>query len=356
MLILIQDLIASSASAQFEGDLELLKMTAVKYRANRENLKTWKGDVSWQQIQTTGIAEWTANYACDFTLPAKRWSIVIENNIHVKDGKEYSTPILWHYGMFREGAYYDLLFSADSKDNRHLLPVQDHPFSVPGSTCEVFDPEYFFTFENNNVDEILLKLSNNADKATGYSIKKEGDTVIIQLARKKDNPIPNALYYIDLSKGANLTQVEMRTIEINLLTETIWRWSWQEINGVWVPKEITKDNICSLPEPEECHNRIVWKNTEVNVPLASDEFSLQKLGIRQGDVLFDTRTNTKTIITDKSFPTEAQVKKKTSNQEQTVIQRRSGFGGSYFTIISITVLLILAIIMLIRFVFRARRS
>jgi len=40
----------------------------------------------------------------------------------------------------------------------------------------------------------------------------------------------------------------------------------------------------------------------VNIPLASDEFSLQKFGLRQGDMLADTRTGEKTTITDKSFP------------------------------------------------------
>jgi hypothetical protein len=355
--ILLQVFSPPIAIAQIKGDTELLKMAAVKYRANIEKLKTWKGDVKWTQKGTDGICEWTANYACDFTMPAKRWAITIEKNVHVFEGKVHSTPILWNYGMFREGAYYELSYSATSKNNRHGAFVQNHPFSKPGFNNNVFDPEYFFTYEGTEIDKFCLHLYKNRNSSgmTGYFIKKEGNNIIIDLILENNGPIPTASYNIDLSKAGNVTQVIMRTNETFQTSESILRWEWKEINGVWVPNEVTKDSIISLPEPKEYHDRIVWENNEVNIPLASDEFSLIKLGVRQEDMLFDTRTNTRTIIKDKSFPPHIALKKKSADGKRIVVQRRNVFWGSYFTIGSIVGLIVMGSILIARFIMRKHK-
>ena len=308
--------IAQPAIAQINGDIELLKMVADKYRANIDKIKTWKGEVKGFRNNTSGISEWTANYACDFTIPAKRWAITVEKNTNIHDGKETSTPVMLNFGMFHEGAYYDLKYTAPYKDNRHVLAVQDHQFSRPGFMYDVFDPIYFFGYGGTKFDEYFMHLYKNAKEMTGWSIKKEGDYIVLQLVINKYGSIPMMLYNIDLTKGANVTRVESRENETDSKSESIWQWKWKEINGAWVPTEVSRDNIVSLPAPTKVyHNRIVWEKNEVNVALASDEFALQRLGARQGDLIIDTRKNTQTRITDKSFPPEVVIKKKPAEEK-----------------------------------------
>jgi len=229
LIILVQGwIIHSKAKAQIEGDVELLKTLAEKYRTNIDKLKTWKGEIQWFQKSTIGFSEWRATYACDFKAPAKRWAITIDKNTHIVDGKVISTPVIWSNGMFSEGAYYSMDYSANIKDSRHVATILSHPVMRPGFHSGVFDPEFFLGLEGNKFDEFCLNLYKNAKDATGCSIKKEGGNIVIRLAGKQDGPAPVELYnlyYIDLSQGSNVTRVELRTNGNTTKSETMYKWT-----------------------------------------------------------------------------------------------------------------------------------
>ena len=296
------------AKAQVKGDVELLKTVAEKYRANLEKLKTWRGEVKWPLHSIEIICECSIDFACDFTLPAKRWAITLGEQ-HISDkGIEKTMPPECRFGMYRDGAYYQLIYK--DKNKRHEANVQDRPFMQPALNYGTFDAQFYLTFEGIEPDEIGTKLykGSKEKETTGVTIIKDGNILTIQTVLEKYGPAPVALYQFDLSKGANFTKVEMRSNETNRKSEGIWRWIWEEVNGVWVPKEFSKDVVAILPNPRATHYRVLWTKNEVNIPLEKDEFSLVKLGLRQGDQVYDSRTHKKYTITDKSFPPPVNIK------------------------------------------------
>lgn len=310
LIILVQGwIIHSKAKAQIQGDVELLKTAAEKYCANLEKLKTWRGEVKWFQKGANSSRHESSNiecsidFACDLTLPAKRWSIKIDKQINVKDGQEKILRDQWTYSLQRDGTYYDLLYDSKTKDSHHIAYIKDKPYMKPGLNYGSFDPLYYYNVLDQNVETFCTTLYKNAnlENMSAYSITKEENIVIIKLKRKTD-PQPSTVYQIDLSKGSNFTKIESFHNSDNSSQNSIKEWIWQEISGMWVPKEFTMDHIVILPNPKEEHYRITWLKNEVNISLSKDEFSLVKLGLRQGDQVQDSRTHSSYTITDNSFP------------------------------------------------------
>ena len=303
-------IVQSKAKAQIQGDVELLKTAAEKFRDNLNKIKTWKGEVKWDQNSvlnspklTSIVTECSIEFACDLTLPAKRWSIRTDKLITVVDGKEKVSLPDWRFHIERDGAYYELFYDARIKDAFHLADVANHPYMKPGLSTGTFDPLYFFKYNDEDLDNKWSFLYEHAksEPMSAYSITRDGNYVVIRL-KIKDEPVPRTVYEIDLSKGGNLTKVETARNATNAWDTRIEKWAWQEVNGVWVPQEFTRDHIVTLPKPQDFHYKIRWIKNEVNIPLAKDEFSLVKLGLRQGNGVYDSRTRSTYKITDKSFP------------------------------------------------------
>jgi hypothetical protein len=210
---------------------------------------------------------------------------------------------MWRFGMYRDGAYYELLYDVEDKNARHQAHVQNRPFFQPSFSYAVFDPQFYMTFDGEEWDKICLTMYKQANDKymVGQDITKKGNSVVIQDIMEAHGETPVALYVSDISKGGNLTRVEMRSNETNLKSETIWNWSWEEVNGVWVPKEVSMDSVKILPEPFEIHYRLLWTKNEVNMPLEKDEFSLAKIGLKQDDNIYDSRTKKTYTINDMNF-------------------------------------------------------
>jgi hypothetical protein len=317
LIILVQGwIIHSKAKAQIQGDVELLKTAAEKYRANLEKPKTWRGELEWSQNSDNNehkmklLGECSINFACDYTLPAKRCAATEHKLINIIDGKEKVLLPKWKFDLQKDGSYYVLLYTSDMKDSTHIAVKQDHPFKKPGLNFDMFDPMYFFTDGEMDWDKYYLYLyksnqnldnSNLLEHMANYSITRDKNIVYITFI-PKNNPITSDVLQIDLSKGCNVTKREAISNNPSLVINDSQKWLWEQVNDVWVPKEYIKDMFVPQPKASESHYKIRWIKNEVNTPLAKDEFSLVKLGLRQGDIISDSRTKEDQIISDKSFP------------------------------------------------------
>ncbi|MGA2062989.1 MAG: hypothetical protein ABSG67_21155 [Thermoguttaceae bacterium] len=163
LIILVQFwTVQSKAKAQIQGDVELLKTVAENYRANLDKLKTWRGELEWSQNSDNNdhkmklLGECSINFACDFTLPAKRCAVTEHKLINIIDGKEKILLPKWKFDLQKDGAYYVLLYTSDIKDSIHVAVKQDHPFAKPGLNFDMFDPMYFFTDGEMDWDQYYL--------------------------------------------------------------------------------------------------------------------------------------------------------------------------------------------------------
>jgi hypothetical protein len=347
--------------AQIDGDVKLLERAAIEYRSNLENIKTWKGKVKCslhsENDKWDADSEWTAEYACDFLTSTKRWEVHIEKDRNNFKGKESVLPPSWRLGLYQSGACYELQYDARNKNGVRLLEIRNKFTSKPDYNYATFDAEFYLGYQGEKPDVLYEALSKGASgkEMSACSIRKEGDNVVLRLNSDKQADSPLALYNFDLSKGANLTRVEMRRSVPGDRLESIWTWSWKKIGGAWVPDEVTKDSVVMEPSPSKRSVKMRWIENEVNVDLEKDEFSLVKLGARQGDAIQDYRTNERRIVTYASYPTrqpEAQPKTHPKPQvplPEVILPRKNSWGPYVAT----GVLVCLAILMGSIFAMRA---
>lgn len=294
------------AKAQIEGDAQVLKTMATAYRANFEKIRTWRGKVLMTRIfprddGTTILEVSSIEFAVDRVTGNSRWAATKDKDVEVIGEKEKQRFAPMHYaGMFANGAYHILNFDPANEQAERMAFVQTQAPGVPGFHYRDFDPLFFLTHEHGFLDEWALMLCDNVDNPEigSGSIRREGDRFILEFARPGKTVL--GLHEMDLSRGGNPVRIQTAAIArgARAKQQTSWEWDWEQVNGVWVPSKVTKDHLS-----DDRYTVIVeWLENHVNEPLAEDEFSLVKLGLRRHDLVKDTGANSTYEIKGAEFP------------------------------------------------------
>jgi len=300
VLIIVVSLNSPSCLAIIKGDMELLKIVALKHKSNFESLLTWKSEAFEERTSTQGD---TYNYMLKskFTLAydqlqnAVRWNMEPQEYHAEKNGVRFK-PSLSRYnsGMITDQASYTYRCSGtDAKGNEvYRIIIAGPERGVKEAAHSGLDPRYFYndagTFHIYSRLMFLYEHANNP-KLTERHVKREGNHVIMTLEKKTDEGGTRTQRYVfDLSAGGNVVEF----YNSGPGYENHRKYEYEEKSGVWVLKSYKRWNTThhkDNKEPLRSTRTITWSNSVVNVPFEEDEFTLAKMGVRVGDDIQDMR-------------------------------------------------------------------
>jgi len=267
------------------GDAELLRLVAEAHRANVDKIMTWRGRVT---VTTTGVhgmpypENAVVEFAYDRSKRASLWKWIAQNDAGADEGDIRDMPMgALRHGMIIDGSLYWL----NAKDvgtpfaSLTIAPASQIKRSPMGFDFQVM---YWLSDDYDDVGRrfrLYYDLHKQGQDLPDVCVVRVGEKVILEI--KRDDLLNR--YTVDLSQGALLVAYDAGTSE--------WRFTNEEHGGAWVRKAISY--------VWRSHNRkLVWTENVVNEPLAPDEFSLARLGVRKGNRAFDVRTKASFKVED----------------------------------------------------------
>lgn len=295
MLTFVVSLTPIPCLAVVHGDVELLKTIALRHKANLESILTWKGEAFEERTSTIG--DWydfmiknKCTFAYDQLQDAVRWNKEPQASRCINHG-EPQTIIYANYNsaMFKDQSYYEYTGWEQPDDKNkvtHHLAIGE-PTMASGWHGHGLDPRYLLADPGGGtIHGRLMFLYNNANdkRAFEWYVKREGDLVTLQVSPDETRTSKD-LY--DLSAGGNMVEHYNKTPT----TEITQNYTYEEKSGVWVLKLFKKTNINHRKNGEvhKSTRTINWSNSVVNVPFEEDEFTVEKLGVKHGDLVSDHR-------------------------------------------------------------------
>ncbi len=283
----------------FDGDPALFKQVAEAHKANRQAIRTWKGQAT---IENMTYAKVPAAGDQPTRQDAGRVEFVLDvvgNRLRSnKQGQMGSTTNLILDGP--DG--YQVCGGAGSM-SQLVVFSRSHVESNP----EPFDPMKLLTQAHyQDIEEDLLRQYRQATEAPpqkdkipsnwSNTLRREGDLVV--LTRSGGNHSLKVVY--DLAKGGNLISYEQDALTGS---ESV-RYTYGQHEGVWVPVTVETANV-QRTEGVGVNTRIqriIFADQKVNGPIPDSEFEVAKLGIRKGDVVTDWRADPNVVTFEFAKP------------------------------------------------------
>jgi hypothetical protein len=298
----------AGAKADLQGDPRLLTLAANEHVANRDQIRTWRGRV--RVFQTASISANASPDTChaevtfviDRTKHAARSDWIEHESTRFTRSREGGTVEWEFHTMVLDGGYYTneyapQVFVADGEWAGRTTRLGGIAVVEPvtrrkgGPFKEDFDPMYWFTYSGGDVARLLESYVQWHREGTAFSrstVTRSGDVVVLE-AGKDSSPTK---YSIDLRQGGNLIAFEQR--------HTQWKTSYEQVAGVWVPKRVVVTS--ATPGRMALSRTLQWIENVVNEPVSEKEFSLVKLGLRQGDRVQDNRTGISHTVEGDEYP------------------------------------------------------
>lgn len=277
-----------------------------KNKSNYGQIRTWSGAV--ETTSTSVIHEEATQsemshraFAYDKT---KDWckTILKVEKLSTRKGNEFVeelrnfSAVLWKDNVFYKLNYYT------NPDNSEERPLKQLVIGAALTSTEwqsrFFDPFAASSWQSNNPNTVTAYLEDylRVSSTEGFpflSITQDGQ--VITFSNSHDDGWKST-YSFDISKGGNVILAEQSFKEKALLN---WQAEYQEVDNVWIPLRIKKKEYFTNGTSNE--ETQVWKDQIINQNLDA-EMSPTTLGVRQGDMAHDLRTNQTYIITDPSYP------------------------------------------------------
>ena len=157
------------------------------------------------------------------------------------------------------------------------------PF-INNDVVDNFDPFIIMNlFRDHNLlffESLLQSIKNGGSEGSILITKQNGVTTLTLKGMGEASGVLNSFAFNEQYRGC-LTQSESKR---NDLTTSSVQSNYEEVNGIFVPKEvILNSNNYQL--------KINFEKNIVNQVLSDDVFSLKTLGAMQGDLITDMRTD-----------------------------------------------------------------
>jgi len=284
-------LIPSTCLGGMAGDKELFLLVAAGFKANMENVRSWKGQAT-VEMQTAGDPggsgtrrKASADFVYDRDTEAVRWAW--RQTEGVRDGKA-ETPYVARGMLHRNRIYRLSLMRLDEPPAAALLRIDPRPEGpVPVAAWgDEFHPMAHFKQIGHDTPRIMEWYYENADnpKIIGGSIKKEGTLITVEVG---DHAVVNR-YVFDTAQGCNLVSYYAKDSAV----EESHSFSYAAVDGVFLPASATHKNVnTSGNAPRTMTVNVEFDKNVVNASVGAEEFTLEKLGVRPGDRIVDTVAN-----------------------------------------------------------------
>lgn len=322
---------------------EILNYIAQGHLANRTGIRNWSGKVIVKDKISRGGAPayrttFRVNFVVDATQDAFRWDRETLEAFEYKDGQEiaFDNGLGPESGMRKASDFYRLKPFADNS-GRHHISVGPTSGMKLGPASVDFSPMYYFTDYGQELDDRFQYFYEQSKyTAWHWTTTREGSLVTVSLNATN---LVNT-YVVDIDQGCNLVELvnfnftdpERKILEVG----TRQQWEWIKVGDVWVPDFVRFSND-NRKKDTLLERTIEWSDHVVNGEIAPDEFTVAKMGARDGDYLVDVRSATRLVLGKKSPETT------------TPAPRSSRF---YIILVNVLVLLVLVAIYLVRLVRR----
>ncbi|HTW95663.1 MAG TPA: hypothetical protein VMD30_12750 [Tepidisphaeraceae bacterium] len=273
------------------GDPSLFSRIVGPVSANLQRLHTWQGraEITRSAIDAAGqsfsreVIE--VNFACDRDHDAVRW------NLHAASGTIAEQPIHPYFtsGMLWGGKIYRLQpYAVGPRPAGLTLLIEPRP-AIPASgideSLDEFSPmAYFPQVQGDTAKALQWYKVHSADKdLIGGTISDLGDRIVFELSEKAGPAKGVNRYEFSKNQGWNLTR-EFLGDDVVQQAYTI---SYQHISGVFVPSSYTSTYHTARPspgQPSSTKTEVQFLDPRLNSPIT---FSLQLLGLRPGDDVYD---------------------------------------------------------------------
>jgi hypothetical protein len=277
-----------------EGDPELIPLVLNARKENMERISTWRGNATLEKTRAfeNGMSEIDSieevDFAFDQNLDAVRWNLIVHERAYASGGPSVSPDKPEnHDGLLRGDQFFRHepgLITPEGEKHNTLVILPREKQKIQGFAHD-FHPMWYFTPGGGKVDAFLSSYYENKDnsgsKDKKTSITREGDLVIWELGR--GDRVKR--YVFDLSKGGNIKE----SISSSPRAESQYAWSYEQIDGVWVPVEFEFNSLQKYPngDSRQISRKVSFSDNEINIPLADDEFTLDRLGVVHGTQVSD---------------------------------------------------------------------
>jgi len=297
-------LAATSAGAEpvFRGDTELLRMLATAQRDNAGRISSWQGSSRVEVIRAdpNGVLLQDAgehHFLYSREHNATRWNWTPGDRHRREEGKLVADPLpdKKESEMRKGDAFYKYNLGIETREGERrgalvIWPVQK---AEEGVFSYSFDPMWYLTGEVTGWDDMAnglmeyYRMANDPNFTSlyvRYTLGRDGPLVTLDI----ENPTAEmaSRYVFDLSKGGTMARYHA-TMKRNV---QVMEWTYEEKDGVWIPKAWRKVIDWDPPHFEGCTRytrTVTFVESTLNRPVPASEFSLEKLGVKVGDMVSD---------------------------------------------------------------------
>lgn len=296
-------LVATSlrAKAGFRGDPELFRVLAMAQRNNAERISSWQGSsrVEVTRADPSGlllrdVSAYHFIYAREHD--ATRWNWTPGDRYARVEGRLVRDllPDKQQSEMRKGDAFYKYNLGVELEDveKRGTLVIWPERKAEEGVYSYSFDPMWYLTGEVTSWDDMATGLMEyyrqvgdpNLSRFAQYALTRAGPLVTLDI----ENPTADMTncYVFDLSKGGTLARYHA-TMKGN--AQSI-EWTYEQKDGVWIPKTCTKTIEWNPPRADgstKYTRTVTFVESVLNRPVPASEFSLDKLGLKVGDLVSD---------------------------------------------------------------------
>ena len=296
ILIIYMVLTSFPCSAEIHGDMELLKTVALANKSNYESILTWKCDIYEEINAAIGDSyKQTLNSECvmvyDQLEQAVRWNKTPQEHFIEEEGKrridETDNNNYYNSSMFKKATYYyyEGDWQPDEPNNRFYILTINDAKKAQGLSEFSFDPRLLLAtpFGKPIYSRLMFLYENVKDSdQDAVNVSRSGDLVTLEMSN--DKLIDK--YVFDLSKGGTIVEWYNYN-KTNNVVNTL-KCTYENKSGAWILKTHYKTNYDPRQEDIYTQTRLLkFNNSVVSVPFEDDEFSIDKMGIKNGELIQD---------------------------------------------------------------------
>lgn len=272
----------------FTGDKELLKKTANEFSANLDRLKTWQGQaeivdtLERNDNKSHLFSKSKINFVLDRDADALRWTWTdIKNE---PDGKENTKSAL--NGMMKNGLIYRFSIPPNNRviSQVQVIPQPDDPMPIRGRGGQFNPMHYLKQMSYDTYGRLMWYYENGEALQHPVLVKKNGTMIVLRVTIDE---VVNE-YTFDTSKNCNLVKYYAK----DSIVEEDWTIDFEKKGNMYIPISAKRKATTKREGYDEIDMISVrFIDNIVNAEIPADEFTLEKLGVRPGDIIYDHRTN-----------------------------------------------------------------
>ncbi|MDR2440531.1 MAG: outer membrane lipoprotein-sorting protein [Planctomycetaceae bacterium] len=308
------DVVSAQETKSIPISVAFFEDVAGRNRSNIESIMTIQGDVeiqyeryqekevvTFQKSKTFFAVDNKRNYRLSLRSLYEYWQL--ENDVKKKnyctiDGYLYVGDIAYWY------------YAANPNVGDPDINPLNHASVIGTIRIEQRDvirhdnsrlPEYFNPFDRMIPSRVVpskamlfAAKSLSHQSRVVYSVTQTGNFLTVKEESELGSKPAAHIYVFDTTKSYYL--IEYKT----MLNNSCYRyWSCEPIliDGIWFPSTVSEFTVGGKNKKE-----YRFSNVKINKKIPDDVFTLQFLGVRQKDHVFDTRTQTASEINDPAFP------------------------------------------------------